>query len=446
MNYEKQELNRENRRYYALQTVKNGIQNILSGGKLLLFFALEAVLGSLLYASYILTPMHLRAFSATMQHIAFWMVQPIILYACGYIVGSRGMYRNFVRIGLVNYANEAPILTAKTTTPEGVTILKYSTKGVTLAKWQEEIDAIQSALDMTVVSVEQGKDHRSIILKAVPTSDILNQTIYFGEQYIDFHNPTKFYIGLDAGGQRVGYDLNNLPMGLIAGSTGSGKTSLAKGILLAAAMRGYSVYVLDFKGLDFYSLRERYGITVHTSMEEILNILGHLEIAITERREMFQAVGAKDLHDYIQKTCDTHFKRVLIYVDECAMLTDYGNSKESKKQSADVVDKLSAIARVGRAFGIHLLIATQRPDANAVPGSIKSNLDLRICGKADTTLSTIVLGDGRANEQIPKDSVGLFLMSDGVQDKLFKSFYLDDMEWAGLKNNIQKLTPEGRDG
>ena len=163
-------------------------------------------------------------------------------------------------------------------------------------------------------------------------------------------------------------------------------------------------------------------------MEEILNELHHIEIGISERRELFLKVGAKDLQDYIDRTGDTSLRRILIYVDECAMLVDYGTSKDAKKLASEVVDKLSGIARIGRAFGIHLLIATQRPDANAVPGSIKSNLDLRICGKADATLSTIVLGDGRANELIPKSSVGLFVMSDGVQDTLFKAFYLDDRE------------------
>lgn len=428
MNYEKESLNRDNKRYYAVKTMMNGFRNVISGKKLLLFLALEAVLLGLLYIWYLLIPDYLHGFSSTMHTISGILIQPFVMYACGYIPGSLRLYRDLVRIGLVNYANEGPITTYRKISDDGVTEFHFFSKGVTLSVWQDQMEAVQSALDMTVVSIEQGSDHRTIVIKAVPTSDVLDKTIYFGAQYIDFQHPTRFCIGLDAAGQKVTYDLNNLPMGLIAGSTGSGKTCLAKVILLAAALRDYIVYVLDFKGLDFNSLHEKHGVSIRTDMEEILNELHHIEIGISERREKFLKVGAKDLQDYIEETRDTSLKRVLIYVDECAMLVDYGTSKEAKKLASDVVDKLSAIARVGRAFGFHLLIATQRPDASAVPGSIKSNLDLRICGKADATLSTIVLGDGRANELIPKSSVGLFLMSDGVQDKLFKAFYLDDWE------------------
>ena len=80
---------------------------------------------------------------------------------------------------------------------------------------------------------------------------------------------------------------------------------------------------------------------------------------------------------------------------------------------------------MGRAVGIHLIISTQRPDASAVPGSIKSNLDVRICGKADATLSTIILGDGRANEVIPKDSQGRFVLANGAEDIIFQGYYYD---------------------
>ena len=424
--YEKQELNQENRRYFLLRTMLNGLRNTLSGKRFVLFFSIELALLGLLWLWRSLSPAPLIGLVTSTTQFVFLFAQPMILYACGYLVGSNRIYRDFVRIGLVNFANEAPVLVYKELAENGVQELHFFSKGVTIAKWQEAYDAVQSALDMTVVSIEPGKNHRTIIVRAVPTSDVLNQVLPWGARYVDFQHPTRFCIGLDAAGLPVEYDINTMPMGLIAGSTGSGKTSLAKVILIAAALRNYSVYVLDFKGLDFYYLHDRYGVTVHTDMQEILNTLQHLENGIAERKALFLRVGAKDLLDYCEKTGDTSMRRILIYVDECAMLTDYGLTKEAKKASADIVDKLAAIARIGRAFGVHLLVATQRPDANAVPGSIKSNLDLRICGKADATLSTIVLGDGRANELIAKSSVGLFLMSDGNQNTLFKAFYLDD--------------------
>lgn len=81
--------------------------------------------------------------------------------------------------------------------------------------------------------------------------------------------------------------------------------------------------------------------------------------------------------------------------------------------------QLSTIARLGRAFGINLVVGTQRPDATVIPGQIKNNMDIRLCGKADNTLSIIILDNGDAAEKIPKDSRGLFLNQDGV---LFRAY------------------------
>ena len=89
------------------------------------------------------------------------------------------------------------------------------------------------------------------------------------------------------------------------------------------------------------------------------------------------------------------------------MLDKTGTDNERKKLLAQIENKLSTIARQGRAFGIHLILATQRPDATIIPGQIRSNMDFRVCGRADSVLSQIILDNTNAAEQIPKDARGL---------------------------------------
>ena len=84
-----------------------------------------------------------------------------------------------------------------------------------------------------------------------------------------------------------------------------------------------------------------------------------------------------------------------------------------------------AMPRLGRAFGIHLILATQRPDATIIPGQIKNNLDFRVCGRAENTLSLIILDNGSAAEQIPKDARGRFITGDGT---VFQGFLFDDRQ------------------
>lgn len=100
----------------------------------------------------------------------------------------------------------------------------------------------------------------------------------------------------------------------------------------------------------------------------------------------------------------------------------YKQYKQRKELLSQIEARLALIARQGRAFGIHLLLATQRPDANILSGQVKNNMNIRICGRADTTLSTIIIGDGRAAEQIPQDAQGRFLMEDGT---IFQGYYFD---------------------
>lgn len=84
---------------------------------------------------------------------------------------------------------------------------------------------------------------------------------------------------------------------------------------------------------------------------------------------------------------------------------------------------MSVIARQGRTFGIHLILATQRPDANILTGQIHNNIDYRVCGRADNMLSQIILHNTDAADSIPKDSQGLFITYDKT---IFQGFLFDE--------------------
>ena len=112
--------------------------------------------------------------------------------------------------------------------------------------------------------------------------------------------------------------------------------------------------------------------------------------------------------------------------DEIAEVLDKtGLSKEKKELISQIEGQISIIARQGRAFGIHLILATQRPSADIISGQIRSNMDCRICGRADSILSQIILDSTEAADQIPKDAQGRFITNTGV---VFQSYLFDDSE------------------
>lgn len=407
-----------------LCTLRQGVKKLLSSWRHLLGFALALALLTGLTEIYTsLAPVLLSGFLHTLSVPVVLFAAVLGIYALGSVKGGRRYYNDFVRVGFVNAAGEAPVLLGRTV-KNGITTLTFYSRGLTSLVWNEKIDALQSALNLSIAEIRPGKDHCTVIVKAVPANTNLGTLIPWSDRYINQDDDADFILGLSLTGEvRIGLDKQ--PMALIGGSTGSGKTMLAFTLLVQALKRNATVYIYDGKGLDFWELA---AMDAHIVSEanELLAVLNDIVDRLRGRIDTFRSVGAHNFKEYIARTNDPYCKRVILLVDECAELLDpTGRMKEDRELIAQITSHLNTIARMGRAVGIHLIISTQRPDMNAVPGSLKSNLDVRICGKADPTLSTIILGDSRANDLIEKHSQGKFIYADGAQDIVFQGFYYD---------------------
>ena len=212
----------------------------------------------------------------------------------------------------------------------------------------------------------------------------------------------------------VTVNLANIPHILLGGSTGSGKSVLLKLLLMQAVEKGAEVYIADFKGgVDFPRVwRQKCHMCFRE--DELLHTLDQLTAGLECRKKRLEETECKDLDTYNEATGEG-LPRLVFACDEVAeMLDKTGADNERKKLLAQIENKLSTIARQGRAFGIHLILATQRPDATIIPGQIRNNMDFRVCGRADSVLSQIILDNTSAAEQIPKDARGRFITGDGT--------------------------------
>lgn len=423
MNQEKDNLRAQTRTYFMFCTLRQGVKKLLSSWRHLLGFALALVLLTGLTEIYTsLAPALLSGFLHTLSVPVVLFAAVLGIYALGSVKGGRRYYNDFVRTGFVNAAGEAPVLLQRTV-KNGITTLTFYSRGLTALVWNEQIDALQSALNLSIAEIRPGKDHCTVTVKAVPANTNLGTLIPWSDRYINLDNDADFILGRSLTGD-VRIDIDKQPMALIGGSTGSGKTVLAFTLLVQALKRNATVFVYDGKGLDFWELAAMDAHIV-TEAPKLLAVLNDIVDRLHSRIEVFREAGAHSFKEY-ERTNDPFCKRIILLIDECAELLDpTGRTKDERELIAQIAAHLNTIARMGRAVGIHLIISTQRPDMNAVPGSLKSNLDVRICGKADPTLSTIILGDGRADELIPKYSQGRFVMADGAQDIVFQGFYYD---------------------
>ena len=367
----------------------------------------------------------LAAFERGLYGIAF-AIFGVLLVTLG--TAAAGLPRGFLsiaqdiqRIGLKNAAGEYPVLIDRHKEDDTVEVLTFLNHGVYLAQFEDYREKLESALDINIVSVEQGTNNRTVRLRAVPASGALPAMLPWANRYL---NNEDFVLVLGRGlAGLVTVNLATTPHILLGGSTGSGKSVLLKLLVMESIKKGAVVCVADFKGgVDYPAVWHEYCRFCFT-LEELVPLLDELLAILEERKRLFKNVGCANLGEYNAAT-NEDLPRYIFACDEVAEVLDKtGLNKEQKEQVAQVESRLATIARQGRAFGIHLILATQRPDANILAGQIKTNIDCRICGRADNVLSQIILDSTDAADRIPKTSRGRFLLHDGT---VFQAFLFDD--------------------
>ena len=344
----------------------------------------------------------------------------LILY--GTPIGSFKIMSELQRIGLTNSAGETPILTAKTKDEKQseVTVFEFDGVGIPLTEWENKRQRIEAALNVHIVKLKEGKNKRSILLYAVHAGNQLSSRIEWHDSYL-IKDSSTLVLGKSLMGT-VTVDLAKIPHILLGGSTGSGKSVLLKLLLMQAVKKNVVVSIADFKGgVDFPSVWHS-KCKMCFDEDNLSQLLTQLVDELQRRKVLFRENECHNLDEY-NKCTDKALQRYIFACDEVAEILDKtGLTKEQKDKVSLIESKLSVIARQGRAFGVHLILATQRPDANILSGQIRNNIDCRVCGRADSVLSQIILDSTAAAEQIPKDAAGRFLLHDGT---IFQAYLIN---------------------
>ena len=363
---------------------------------------------------------------AAMEHaltaylLAGAAVLPVLLL---HPFGRRAAKDQLQCIGLVNHAGMPPDLLRKRREKDNprVTIWEFRNNSIPLQEWEKRQAAIETALGITIVKLAYAKGKSRVLVYAVPAGDDLPEVLKWKDSYLSLDS-FVLVLGESYTGP-VTVNLTHIPHILLGGSTGSGKSVLLKLLLMQALRKGAEVYIADFKGgVDFPKVWHEKCRMCFTE-EDLCDTLDRLVEELERRKSALKALGCPNIDAY-NEIAERPLQRLIFACDEVAEVLDKtGRSKEDKELLAQIENRLSTIARLGRAFGIHLILATQRPDANIIPGQIKNNMDFRVCGRADSVLSQIILDNTSAAEQIPKDARGRFITGDGI---VFQGYLFDE--------------------
>ena len=340
-----------------------------------------------------------------------------------YPFGRRAAKDQLQCIGLINHTGMPPDLLRKRRDKDNprVTVWEFRNQSIPLQEWEKKRLAIETALGITIVKLAYAKGKSRVLVYAVSAGDDLPDVLKWKDSYL---SPKSFVLVLgESYAGPVTVNLAHIPHILLGGSTGSGKSVLLKLLLMQALHKGAEVFIADFKGgVDFPNVWHEKCRMCFTE-EDLCYTLDQLVAVLEYRKNAFKALGCPNIDAY-NETTEQPLPRLIFACDEVAeMLDKTGADNERKKLLAQIENKLSTIARQGRAFGIHLILATQRPDAMIIPGQIRNNMDFRVCGRADSVLSQIILDNTSAAEQIPKDARGRFITGDGT---VFQGYLFDE--------------------
>ncbi len=320
--------------------------------------------------------------------------------------GTAEMRENSRRLNetLASFKIEAHI----TNVTRGPSVTRYEVeldKGVRLNKLTTIADDIALSLGSSGVRIAAVPDRISVVGIEVPNRAVTMVSLREVIDSQEFHkakSKSSFAVGKDISGNCIVGNIAKLPHMLIAGTTGSGKSvcmnSIIISLLYKASPEEVKLIMIDPKmvELGIYNAIPHLLIPVVTDPKKAA---GSLQWAVTEMMRRYKAMseaGVRDLSAYneiVESTGEgVKLPQVVVIIDELADLMLVA--------AKEVEESICRIAQMGRASGIHLVIATQRPSADVITGLMKANIPSRIAFSVASAMESRIILDTVGAEKL----------------------------------------------
>ena len=278
-------------------------------------------------------------------------------------------------------------------------------QGVKLSKITNLSDDIALALGASGVRVAPVPNKISVVGIEVPNRTVTAvriRDVIESREFTRHPSPVAFAVGKDIGGNNIVGNIARLPHVLIAGTTGSGKSvctnSLIVSILYKSTPDEVRFIMVDPKMVELapYNGIPHLLIPVVTDPKKAAGALQWAVFEMMKRYKMFSEKGVKDLAGYnaLSET-DEDVKKlptVVVVIDELADLMLVA--------AKEVEESICRVAQMGRAAGMHLVVATQRPSADVITGLMKANIPSRIAFAVASSMESRIILDTPGAEKL----------------------------------------------
>ena len=328
----------------------------------------------------------------------------------------------------------------------GPSVTRYELEldqGVRLNKLTNLADDIALALGATGVRIAPIPNQISMVGIEVPNrlvSPVYIHDVIDSKEFRDNPSKVSFAVGKDIGGNNIVGNIAKLPHLLIAGTTGSGKSvctnSLIISLLYKATPEEVRLIMVDPKmvELGIYNGIPHLLIPVVTDPKKAAGALQWAVVEMMKRYRAFSEIGVRDLASYnahAAKTDDMEkMPQIVVVIDELADLMLVA--------AKEVEESICRVAQMGRAAGMHLIIATQRPSADVITGLMKANIPSRIAFAVASSLeSRIILDTTGAEKLVGRGDMLYFPLGSGKPQRV-QGCLISDEEVAAVVGFIKQ--------
>ncbi len=353
------------------------------------------------------------------------------------------MRENSIRLNetLASFRIEAHIINVT----RGPSVTRYEVeldKGVRLNKLTSIADDIALSLGATGVRIAAVPGRISVVGIEVPNRAVTTvslREVIDSEEFKNAKSKTSFSVGKDIGGNCIVGNIAKLPHMLIAGTTGSGKSvcmnSIIISLLYKASPDEVKLIMVDPKmvELGIYNSIPHLLIPVVTDPKKAA---GSLQWGVTEMMRRYKAMseaGVRDLESYnaiMEAEGGKKLPQVVVIIDELADLMLVA--------AKEVEESICRIAQMGRASGIHLLIATQRPSADVITGLMKANIPSRIAFAVASAMESRIILDTQGAEKLVGKGDMLFSPIGSGKPLRVQGCFVSDGEVEAVTNFVKE--------
>jgi S-DNA-T family DNA segregation ATPase FtsK/SpoIIIE len=307
------------------------------------------------------------------------------------------------------------------------------------------VDDLSLALAAAPLRIEAPVPGRSLVGLEVPNDKVslvsLRRVMESGE-FQGIRSRLAIALGEDVAGHPVAIDLSLMPHLLIAGATGSGKSVCINAIVCCLLLRNtpadLKMLMVDPKMVELvnYNGSPHLLAPVIIDVEDVVRALAWVAQQMDERYRLLHKFGVRNIDQYNQRI--SRFKQgetlptLVVLIDELA---------DMMMMAPDEVERhICRLAQMGRATGIHLVIATQRPSVDVVTGLIKANFPARISFAVTSQVDSRVILDRPGAESLLGRGDMLFTAPQRAAPTRLQGCFVSDEEierlnafWRGQK-------------